>query len=113
MIVACRCGWLGETSQLLEIGPHERWCPNCNATFTAWPRAELSFPIPLNRGVPPELNEAVNRAYTDLAKNMNQQLYGDKFPEWPKPTRRQRFRAFIERGKDAWLVLRGKAEIGE
>jgi hypothetical protein len=59
---------------------------------------------------------AVDSAYKQMQRNLNTQLFGARKP--PKPsTRRQRWanraRMYRERVKDAWLVLTGKADIGD
>lgn len=47
-----------------------------------------------------------------MVADLNRSLYGDDNAPTPRrlPTYRERFSAFIERAKNAWLVLTGKLD---
>ena len=73
-------------------------------------------------GIPPgmsdderhALNARMHDAYAEMVKNMNADLYGDHTAPPRKPlTFRERLTIVRERIHDAWLVLTGRAEIGD
>ena len=62
------------------------------------------------------IKNRINAAYEQMAHDMNTSLYGDREP--PRPLtwlERLRRRANIYRNRigDAWLVLTGRADIGD
>lgn len=68
----------------------------------------------------PSIEEIVNTTVKDRASHMADSisyfLYADR-PGFVSPTRWQRFvrywKGFPERARDAWLVLTGRASIGD
>lgn len=61
------------------------------------------------------LKNRMNAAYEEVTRNMNSSLYGDMLKSYVPSTRWQRLqrtlRAFPGRVRDAWLVLKGEADI--
>jgi hypothetical protein len=62
------------------------------------------------------IKSQLNAVYKQITLDMNTQLYGDRDP--PRPLtflerQRRRIGIYRQRVADAWLVLRGKADIGD
>lgn len=51
-------------------------------------------------------------AMAEMNRNLSQSLYGDGSVIAPRRRRFEWLRAFFERVRDAWDVLRGRASIG-
>ncbi len=65
---------------------------------------------------PDEWAAKIKAANEQMYAEMNQMLYGDD-PPWlaklkPRPTVRERLSDFWWRARNAWDVLRGRADIG-
>lgn len=79
--------------------------------FFNWRHSEYSVSL---GDVPKEmetlLHERVNAAYKNTADAMAQMLYSDS-PQIQRLIRRRRFRDFLDRAHNAWLVLTGRADI--
>lgn len=62
------------------------------------------------------IKNRMDAMYAEVERNMKSNLFADMMKSYVPPTRWERWRAllrvFPERVRDAWLVLKGEAEIG-
>lgn len=81
-----------------------------------WPYTFYTTPIEISDREAVIMRERLDAAYEEMARNLNTSMYADG-PPLPKPTRVQRWRRRVTllgtRMRDAWLVLTGRAEIGD